>query len=62
MRPWRDTDLSCVEQASQDRRIPVGTTVPAHYTTEAGLAYIARQRARLTAGEGLALAIAERSP
>ncbi|MGI5146861.1 GNAT family N-acetyltransferase [Plantactinospora sp. CA-294935] len=57
LRPWRDTDLSCVEQASQDPRIPQGTTVPAHYTTEAGLTYIARQHARLTSGQGVALAI-----
>jgi ribosomal-protein-alanine N-acetyltransferase len=59
VRPWRDTDLSCVEQAAQDPRIPVGTTVPAHFTVEAGLAFIARQHARLTSGEGVALAIAD---
>jgi RimJ/RimL family protein N-acetyltransferase len=59
VRPWRDTDLACVEQASQDRRIPHGTTVPACYTPEAGLAYIARQHARLTSGQGVALAIAD---
>ncbi|WP_328473449.1 GNAT family N-acetyltransferase [Actinoplanes sp. NBC_00393] len=59
VRPWRDTDLLCVEQAAQDPRIPVGTTVPARYTKEAGLAYIARQHARLTSGEGVALAIAD---
>jgi [ribosomal protein S5]-alanine N-acetyltransferase len=60
VRPWRDTDLSCVEQASRDRSIPSVTTVPAHYTPEAGLAYIARQHARLTSGQGVALAIADR--
>ncbi|GAA4936948.1 GNAT family N-acetyltransferase [Actinoplanes utahensis] len=59
VRPWRDTDLACVEQAAQDHRIPQGTTVPARYTTEAGLAYIARQHARFTSGEGIALAIAD---
>ena len=37
----------------------MGTTVPAHYTAETGLAYIARQHARLTSGEGVALAIAD---
>ena len=59
MRPWRDTDLACVEQASQDHRIPLGTTVPARYTPQAGLAYIARQHARLTSGQGVALAVAD---
>ncbi len=59
IRPWRDTDLACIEQASQDHRIPQGTTVPAHYTPEAGLAYVARQHARLAAGQGVCLAIAE---
>ena len=59
VRPWRDTDLPCVEQASQDQRIPQGTTVPARYTPEAGLAFIARQHARLASGQGVALAIAD---
>ncbi len=60
LRPWRDTDLACVEQASQDRRIPEGTTVPAGYTRDEGLAFIARQHRRLATGEGVSLAIAER--
>jgi ribosomal-protein-alanine N-acetyltransferase len=59
VRPWRDTDLACVEQASRDDRIPQGTTVPARYTPEAGLAYIARQHARLTTGQGVCLAVAD---
>lgn len=59
VRPWRDTDLACVEQAAEDPRIPRGTTVPARYTREAGLAYIARQHARLTSGEGVCLAVAD---
>jgi ribosomal-protein-alanine N-acetyltransferase len=59
VRSWRDTDLACVEQASLDPRIPQGTTVPAQYTPEAGLAYIARQHARFTTGQGVALVIAE---
>lgn len=59
VRPWRDTDLACVEQASQDPGIPQGTTVPAHYTPEAGLAYIARQHARLTSGQGVSLAVVD---
>jgi RimJ/RimL family protein N-acetyltransferase len=59
VRPWRDTDLACVEQASEDPGIPQGTTVPAHYTPEAGLAYIARQHARLTSGQGVSLAVVD---
>ncbi|MFI9382537.1 GNAT family N-acetyltransferase [Kutzneria sp. NPDC052558] len=59
VRPWRDTDLACVEQASRDPDIPRGTTVPAQYTPEAGLAYIARQHARLTSGQGLSMAVVD---
>lgn len=59
LRPWRDRDLPCIEQASQDPRIPQGTTVPAHYTPEAGLAFIARQHARLTSGQGVSLAVVD---
>lgn len=59
LRPWADSDLSCVEEASRDPEIPTGTTVPRTYTAAEGLAFIARQHTRLTAGEGLALAIAE---
>lgn len=59
VRPWRDTDLGCVEQASEDAGIPQGTTVPARYTPEAGLAFIARQHARLTSGQGVSLAVVD---
>ena len=59
LRPWSNHDLPCVEEASLDPDIPTGTTVPQTYTPEAGLAFIERQQARLTRGEGLALAIAE---
>jgi RimJ/RimL family protein N-acetyltransferase len=59
VRPWRDSDLSCVEQAAHDPRIPQGTTVPARYTPEEGAAYIARQHARLASGQGVSLAIAD---
>lgn len=58
VRPWHDGDLRCVEQASQDPTIPLGTTVPARYTEEEGRAYLARQHARLTSGQGISLAIA----
>lgn len=57
LRPWRDDDLACVEQAATDPRIPAGTTVPAVFTREAGLAFVARQRRRAEDGEGLSLAI-----
>ncbi|MDA0179363.1 GNAT family N-acetyltransferase [Solirubrobacter phytolaccae] len=59
LRPWRDEDLACVEQAATDPRIPAGTTVPAVFTREAGLAFIARQRRRIEDGEGISLAITE---
>lgn len=57
LRPWRDEDLACVEQAATDPRIPAGTTVPSEFTREAGLAFIARQRRRAEDGEGISLAI-----
>lgn len=59
LRPWRESDLGCVEQASRDPDIPEGTTVPTRYTPEGGLAYLARQHARLSSGEGVALAVVE---
>lgn len=57
VRPWRDEDLECVAAAATDPRIPAGTTVPAVFTREAGLAFIARQRRRVEDGEGVSLAI-----
>ncbi|RKQ88349.1 RimJ/RimL family protein N-acetyltransferase [Solirubrobacter pauli] len=57
LRPWHDDDLACVEQAATDPRIPAGTTVPAVFTREAGLAFIERQRRRVEDGEGVSLAI-----
>ena len=59
LRPWREADVGCVEQASRDSRIPEGTTVPAHYTHQEGLAFIHRQHGRLTSGQGVSLAVAE---
>lgn len=58
LRPWTDEDVVCVEQAAQDPRIPQHTSVPARYTPEEGLAFIGRQRLRITRGEGVSLAVA----
>lgn len=59
LRRWAETDIGCVEQASHDPRIPEATTVPASYTAEEGRAFVRRQWSRLTAGQGVSLAIAE---
>lgn len=58
LRPWAESDVLCVERASTDPEIPHGTSVPARYTPQEGLAFIGRQHARLTDGEGVSLAIA----
>jgi len=58
LRAWQDGDTGAVEQASQDARIPTGTTVPAVYTPEEGLAFVHRQRGRYTSGEGISFAVA----
>jgi RimJ/RimL family protein N-acetyltransferase len=59
LRPWTNADLGCVEQAAQDPRIPESTSVPARYTREEGLAFIARQHERLTSGQAVSVAIAD---
>ena len=59
LRRWSERDVACVEAAATDERIPAGTTVPAVFTVEAGLAFVRRQRSRLEQGEGLSLAVAE---
>jgi RimJ/RimL family protein N-acetyltransferase len=56
VRPWTLDDLECIEEASADPEIPYGTTVPIHYSAEAGRAFIARQRGRFLSGEGVSLA------
>lgn len=61
LRRWSYDDLACVESASADPEIPRGTTVPATYTDEEGRAWIERQWSRQTDGQGLSLAIVERS-
>lgn len=59
LRRWDAGDVGCVREASADKAIPEGTTVPAAFTEEAGLAFITRQLARAEQGEGLSLAIAD---
>lgn len=61
LRPWEMTDLRCVEEASWDPHIPLGTTVPAEFSLDEGRAFIERQWSRQTDGEGLALAITDRA-
>ena len=60
LRNWTYDDLQCVEEASSDPVIPLGTTVPSKYSEEAGRAFIDRQHGRWTSGEGVSLAIVER--
>jgi [ribosomal protein S5]-alanine N-acetyltransferase len=57
LRKWSLDDLACGAEASTDRRIPEGTTVPAQYTDLAGRAYLERQWGRARTGEGISLAI-----
>ncbi len=59
LRKWSVNDLACIEAASADPEIPQGTTVPAVYSEPEGLAFIERQLARQTSGQGLSLAIAD---
>lgn len=61
LRRWSERDLDCVEQAGRDIRIPIGTTVPAIFSREAGLGFIHRQWQRIENGEGISLAITEAS-
>jgi RimJ/RimL family protein N-acetyltransferase len=58
LRPYADTDLSLVQQASADPLIPSITSVPRAYSDEAGHAFIARQHARDTEGDGYSFVIA----
>lgn len=59
LRRWRESDIDCIRLASTDPTIPQGTTVPATYTPEGGLAFITRQQERAVNGEGLSQAIVE---
>jgi [ribosomal protein S5]-alanine N-acetyltransferase len=59
LRPWLMADLDCIEQAATDSRIPAGTSVPAMFTREAGMAFIERQWSRLDDQVGVSLAVSE---
>ena len=60
IRPWRiPDDLPCVREAGRDPDIPAGTTVPAAFTETAGRAFLERQLARVSRGEGISQAIAD---
>ena len=60
IRPWRTPDdLPCVLAAGSDPDIPAGTTVPANFTEASGRAFLERQQARLSRGEGISQAVAE---
>lgn len=59
LRPWSWDDLECVREASTDPAITSNTTVPDHWTVDAGRAFIDRQGKRITSGEGISLAMHE---
>lgn len=60
LRPWRaPDDLAAVEEAAADPSIPASTSIPAHYTPEAGVAWIARQQAKRLSGTSLVLAVVD---
>jgi [ribosomal protein S5]-alanine N-acetyltransferase len=58
LRRWSESDLRCIEEAATDPRISAGTTVPAVFSEEEGVAFIRRQLQRVVDGEGVSLAIA----
>jgi RimJ/RimL family protein N-acetyltransferase len=57
LRPYEDSDLPMVRQASDDPLIPSITSVPLLYTDEAGRAFIARQHARDAEGDGYSFVV-----
>ena len=59
LRPWSPADVPAVQAASADPLIPLITTVPASGAGDAALAFIQRQRRRLSEGWGYSFAIAE---
>jgi ribosomal-protein-alanine N-acetyltransferase len=59
LRDFRDSDLELIREVSTDPLIPLITTVPAEFSEAAGLAFIQRQRDRLTSREGYAFVIAD---
>jgi ribosomal-protein-alanine N-acetyltransferase len=61
LRPFRDSDLGLVAELSGDPYLPLIGSIPAVYSDEAALAYLARQHQRLADGTGYSFAIADRS-
>ncbi|NND04021.1 MAG: GNAT family N-acetyltransferase [Acidimicrobiia bacterium] len=59
LRRWEYRDLPCVEAATTDPNIPLGTTVPPVFTEREGRAFIERQWSRQTSGSGLSFAVAD---
>ena len=59
LRPWELSDVEAVRAASEEGRIPEGTTVPREFTVEEGEAFVRRQHGRLENGEGWSFAIAD---
>ncbi len=58
LRPYAISDLAMVRQASADPAIPPISSVPATYTDDAGRAFIERQHARASEGDGFSFVIA----
>ena len=59
LREWRGSDVAAVQEASRDSLIPKFTTVPTTDGEPEAVAFIARQRGRMAAGEGYVFAIAD---
>jgi ribosomal-protein-alanine N-acetyltransferase len=59
LRPFADTDLALVEELSTDPYLPQIGTVPAEFSADEGLAFLARQHQRLQDGVGWSFAIAD---
>ena len=58
LRPYAVSDLAMVRQAAADPFIPSISTVPRTYTADSGRAFIERQHARSTEGDGYPFVIA----
>jgi ribosomal-protein-alanine N-acetyltransferase len=59
LRRWSLSDLTCIEAAATDHRIPEGTSVPALFTDEEGAAFIRRQWSRIQDGVGVSQAVVD---
>ncbi|HEX4127423.1 MAG TPA: GNAT family N-acetyltransferase [Acidimicrobiales bacterium] len=58
LRPYGSSDLPLVRQAAADPLIPTISSIPRHYTDDAGRAFIQRQHARSAEGDGYSFVIA----